>query len=314
MKRDNKMMRINFKQQIVYVLLLLTVAFANAQQDPQYTQYMYNTINVNPAYAGSRGQTSIFGIYRAQWVGLDGAPTTATASINSPVGEKIGMGLSFTNDKIGPMDDNAISVDFSYTIDVSYNYQLAFGLKATADLLNIDFTKLNIFDPADPRFQNNIDNKFSPNIGAGVFLYSDDTYVGISVPKFLETKHYEHNSTSVATDRMHYYFIGGHVFDLSYNLKFKPATMVKATKGSPLQVDVSANFLYNEQFTVGMGYRWDAALSALIGFQITKDFFLGYTYDMETTKLADYNSGSHEIYLRFELVKKHERVANPRFF
>lgn len=301
-------------KKIIAVFALLVCSLANAQQDPQYTQYMYNTIQVNPAYAGSRGKTSIFGIYRAQWVGLDGAPVTAAASVNAPVGNKLGLGLSFVNDKIGPMDDNAISVDFSYTIDISYNYQLAFGLKGTADLLNIDFTKLNIYNPDDPGFQNNVDNQFSPNFGAGLFLYSDNTYVGVSVPDFLETKHYEHNTTSVAKDRMHYYFIGGHVFDLTYNLKFKPATMVKATKGSPLQVDVSANFLYDEKLTLGMAYRWDAALSALAGFQITKDVFVGYTYDMETTRLADYNSGSHEIYLRFELVKKHEKVENPRFF
>nr|WP_242501885.1 type IX secretion system membrane protein PorP/SprF [Flavobacterium beibuense] len=301
-------------KRIVAVFALMACSLANAQQDPQYTQYMYNTIQVNPAYAGSRGKTSIFGIYRAQWVGLEGAPTTAAASVNAPVGNKLGLGLSFVNDRIGPMDDNAISVDFSYTIDVSYNYQLAFGLKGTADLLNIDFTKLNIYNPDDPGFQNNVDNQFSPNFGAGVFLYSDNTYFGVSVPDFLETKHYEHNTTSVAKDRMHYYFIGGHVFDLTYNLKFKPAAMVKATKGSPLQADVSANFLYDEKLTLGMAYRWDAALSALVGFQVTKDVFVGYTYDMETTRLAEYNSGSHEIYLRFELVKKNEKVENPRFF
>ena len=312
-KEINKMRKMSAKR-IIAVFALMVCSLANAQQDPQYTQYMYNTIQVNPAYAGSRGKTSIFGIYRAQWVGLEGAPTTAAASVNAPVGNKLGLGLSFVNDRIGPMDDNAISVDFSYTIDVSYNYQLAFGLKGTADLLNIDFTKLNIYNPDDPGFQNNVDNQFSPNFGAGVFLYSDNTYFGVSVPDFLETKHYEHNTTSVAKDRMHYYFIGGHVFDLTYNLKFKPAAMVKATKGSPLQADVSANFLYDEKLTLGMAYRWDAALSALVGLQISKDIFVGYTYDMETTRLAEYNSGSHEIYLRFELVKKNEKVENPRFF
>lgn len=312
-KEMNKRINMSAKK-IIAVFALMVCSLANAQQDPQYTQYMYNTIQVNPAYAGSRGKTSIFGIYRAQWVGLDGAPTTAAASVNAPVGNKLGLGLSFVNDRIGPMDDNAISVDFSYTIDISYNYQLAFGLKGTADLLNVDFTKLNIFNPDDPGFQNNVDNQFSPNFGAGLFLYSDNTYFGVSVPDFLETKHYEHNTTSVAKDRMHYYFIGGHVFDLTYNLKFKPAAMVKATKGSPLQADVSANFLYDEKLTLGMAYRWDAALSALVGFQISKDIFVGYTYDMETTRLAEYNSGSHEIYLRFELVKKNEKVENPRFF
>lgn len=299
---------------LVFVIALVALHKAQAQQDPQYTQYMYNTINVNPAYAGSRDVMSIFGIYRAQWVGLDGAPVTSTASLNAPIGKKMGIGLSFVNDKIGPMDESAISADISYTVNVSTRYQLALGLKATADLLNIDFTKLNIYDPSDPRFQNNVDNQFSPNFGAGVFLYSDKSYVGISVPNFLETKHYEHNTSSVAKDKMHYYFIGGHVFDLTYNLQFKPATMVKVANGSPLQVDVSGNFLYDEKFTVGLAYRWDAALSALAGFQVSDGLFIGYTYDMETTRLADYNSGSHEIYLRFEILSKGGKVANPRFF
>ncbi len=306
--------RFNITLVVVLVLLLLSTIRATAQQDPQYTQYMYNAININPAYAGSRDVTSIFGIYRAQWIGLEGAPVTATASVNAPVGEKFGIGLSFVNDRIGPMDENAISVDVSYTIDLSYKYQLAFGIKGTADLLNIDFTKLNIYDPADPRFQNNVDNQFSPNFGAGVFLYSDKTYFGVSVPNFLETKHYEHNTSSVAKDKMHYYFIGGHVFDVAYNLQFKPAAMIKLTSGAPLQVDISGNFLYDEKFSVGLAYRWDAALSALAGFQVSEGLFVGYTYDMETTKLAEYNSGSHEIFLRFEILSKGRKVANPRFF
>lgn len=301
-------------RKIILVISLFITSASNAQQDPQYTQYMYNTINVNPAYAGSRGVLSIFGLHRTQWVGLEGAPVTNTLSLNSPVGKNVGLGVSFINDRIGVMDENSISVDFSYTIKASDTHKLAFGLKGTADILNVDYTKLNIYDPTDPSFQTNIENHFMPNIGIGIYWYSDRSYIGLSVPNLLESDHYDDNVIAVAKEKMHYYLIGGYVFDLSYNLKFKPAAMVKATVGAPLQVDLSANFLFADKFTAGLAYRWDAAVSALVGFQITKGIFAGYAYDMETTKLANYNSGSHEIFLRFELFGKQKNVMDPRFF
>lgn len=305
--------KIKKMRKTILAISLLIVSASYAQQDPQYTQYMYNTINVNPAYAGSRGVVSIFGLHRTQWVGLDGAPVTNTLSVNSPVGKNVGLGLSFVNDRIGAMDENSICVDFSYTIKASETHKLAFGLKGTADILNVDYTKLNIQSSTDPSYQNNIENRFMPNVGVGMYWYSDKSYIGLSVPNLLESDQYDHNVIAVSKEKIHYYLIGGYVFDLSYNLRFKPATMVKATAGAPLQVDLSANFLFAEKFTAGVAYRWDAALSALVGFQITNGLFAGYSYDMDTTKLADYNSGSHEVFLRFELFGK-KNVMDPRFF
>jgi type IX secretion system PorP/SprF family membrane protein len=282
---------------------------------------MYNTVNINPAYAGSRGVMSIFGLYRNQWVGLDGAPVTSAASLNTPIGNSnIGLGLSFINDRIGPSDETSISADVSYSIPTSETWKLSFGLKATANLLNVDFTKLNIYNPADPRFQNNVDNKFSPNVGAGIYFHSNKTYIGLSVPNFLETKHFDENTSLnnsasfVARERMHYYAIAGHVFNLSPSIQFKPAALAKVVQGAPLQLDISGNFLFNEKFTVGAAYRWSAAMSAMVGFQASENWFIGYAYDMETTKLADYNSGSHEIFLRYELFNNYDRVVSPRFF
>ena len=299
------------------IILLLTALCSNtviAQQDPQYTQYMYNPININPGYAGSRGVTSFFALHRAQWVGLEGAPVTNSVSVNAPVGRNVGLGISFVNDKIGPTDTNLISADFSYTIPVNDYYKLGLGIKGSLQLFNVDFTKLNIYDPNDPRFQTNIKNEITPNIGAGAYLYSENTYFGLSVPHILETEHYEHNEISVAKERFHVYAMGGHVFDLAYNWKLKPAALAKIVEGAPLQLDLTANVLYNDKFTLGLAYRWDAAVSVLAGFQITNSLFIGYTYDTETTQLADYNSGSHELFLRFELFKKYEKVMNPRFF
>ena len=303
---------------ILMLLFIATLGNVNetfAQQDSQYTNYMYNTINVNPAYAGSRGVMSIFGMHRTQWVGLDGAPVTNVASINTPINNsKLGMGISFVNDRIGPSDENAISADISYTIQTSETYKLSFGVKGTANLLNVDYTKLKIYDLTDPQFQNNIDNKFSPNIGAGIYFHSDKLYAGLSVPNFLETEHFDDNVAATAKERMHYYFIGGYVFDLSDNIKFKPAFLSKVVSGAPLQVDLTANFMFNEKFVLGAAYRWDAAVSGLVGFQVNQSWMIGYAYDAETTKLANYNSGSHEIFLRYEFKGKKEKVVSPRFF
>lgn len=308
---------------IKYIIITVIITFFNsfeyrtyAQQDAQYTNYMYNTIAVNPGYAGTRDVLSIFGLHRTQWVGLDGAPVTNNFSLHTPINEKVSLGLSFVNDRIGPSDENTISIDFAYKIPLNENSTLSFGLKGTANLLNVDYTKLDIYDPSDSQFQNNIDNRFSPNFGAGAYWYSDKYYLGLSVPNFLETKHYaDNNSSSLAKERMHYYFMGGYVFDLSENIKFKPAFLTKFVSGAPLQVDLTANLMFDEKFIIGGAYRWDAALSFLAGFQVTNSILIGYSYDMETTKLATYNSGSHELFLRFELFKNTSaKTINPRFF
>ncbi|MDM1414404.1 type IX secretion system membrane protein PorP/SprF [Myroides odoratimimus] len=299
----------------VCMLTLLGAQQMQAQQDPQYTQYMYNTSNINPAYAGTRGNLSIFGNYRTQWVGLDGAPKTANLSVSTPLGDSgLGLGVNYMNDRIGAMDENNISVDLSYAIDVNQDYKLAFGLKATANLLNVDYTRLNIYSGKDPVAMTNIDNQFSPNIGAGLYLYSEKSYLGLSVPNFLITDRYDDNEVTTMRQKAHFYLMGGYVFELNPSLKFKPAFLAKAVSGAPLQMDLTANFLIIDKFTVGAAYRWDASVSALAGFQVNDNLFVGYSYDADTTKLANYNSGSHEIFLRFDLFNNRTRMNTPRFF
>lgn len=302
------------KKIIILLVWILATANTFAQQDAQYTQYMYNTININPAYAGSRGVFSVFGLHRTQWVGLDGAPVTNTVSVNSPInGTNLGMGLSFVNDRIGPTDENTISADISYTVKTSETFKLSFGIKASANIFNLDINKLNPADQGDPRFQD-LNNNFTPNIGAGAYLHSDKMYLGLSVPNFFETHRYDDNSVAVNQERMNFYLIGGYVFDLSPSIKFKPAFLMKVVEGAPLQTDLSGNFLFNDKFTLGIAWRWDAAVSAMAGFQATEGLFIGYGYDLETTKLSNYNSGSHEVFLRFELFNKFNKVTSPRFF
>ncbi len=299
-----------------YGILLMGSAAMHAQQDSQYTHYMYNTINVNPAYAGSRGAMSIFGLHREQWVGLDGAPKTNSFSINTPINNtKLGIGLSFVNDQIGVMKDNTISVDVSYTIDLgSREDKLSFGLKGSVNLLDVRYSELKVYNPGDVMFSQDISGQVSPNVGAGIYYHNERSYLGLSVPNFLETERYDDNMYATMQQKMHFYLIGGHVFDLNPNLKFKPAFMLKAVQGAPLQADISANFLFVEKFTLGGAYRYDAAWSVLAGFQVTDGLMIGYSYDGETTKLAHYNSGSHEVFLRFELFNKYKRIVSPRFF
>lgn len=305
---------------IVSIIVLATGFSGFAQQDAQYTQYMYNTLSVNPAYAGSRGVFSALALHRSQWVGLDGAPTTQTINFHTPLSKRVGIGLSVINDEIGngTNQDTYIDAAFSYTVPTSDEGKLSFGINAKAHLFNVDFTKLRNYG----RENNlpNIENRFSPNFGAGIYYHTQKFYAGLSVPNFLQTEHFSDSdsssSTFLAQERMNFYLITGYVFDLNPRLKFKPAGLVKAVKGAPLQIDVSANFLYNEKFSFGAAYRWDAALSAMIGYQLNPKLMLGLAYDREITELGNtaFNDGSFELFLRYELFNKVTRVLSPRFF
>jgi type IX secretion system PorP/SprF family membrane protein len=305
------------KTKILFLVLILSGYVSTAQQDAQYTQYMYNTINVNPAYAGSRDVMSIFGLHRTQWLGLDGAPVTNAFSINSPINDtKLGIGVSLVNDRIGPTTQTDISGDVSYTIKTSENYHLSFGIKASANLFSLDKSKLNIYDPNE-LFLMNLNNYFTPNFGVGIYYHSDNGYLGLSVPHLFNSKKYSDNDLQIYAQTMNVYLIGGYVFNLNSNLKFKPSFLAKVVEGAPLQVDLSGNFLFNEKFVLGAAYRWSAAASLMAGFHISDQMFIGYGYDLESTKLNRYNSGSHELFLRFEFNKTslgRSKCQCPRFF
>ncbi len=303
------------KRILILNIMLLIGLTSYGQQEPQYTQYMYNPTVVNPAYAGSKGFTSIYGLYRTQWVGLDGAPKTVNVSMNKPIeGSKLGYGVSVLNDNIGVSDDTQISVDLAYTLFLSNDSRLAFGLKASGNLLNVDYNKLNQYNPGEQVLQNNITNLFSPNVGVGLYYYNNTSYFGASVPMLFDTEKYDDVNRAQINQRYHMYFMGGKVFDLSYNLKFKPAFISKVVAGAPLQLDLSANFMFSDKFVIGAAYRWSASVSMLAGFQLSDNLFVGYGYDTETTRLSNYNSGSHELFLQFDLFRKHSRIATPRFF
>ena len=301
-------------------MLLLSVSSAFSQQLPQFTQYMFNTISINPAYAGSRETLSIVGLHRSQWVGLEGGPETQTLSAHAPLrNEKMGLGISFVNDKLGYENFTYLYADYSYTIKVSESTKLAFGAKAGLTHYNLDEELLNDPFVVDDPFFNDVSNRWSPNVGAGLYLHSQQWYVGLSAPRILNTdynKGREGTLDYIALERISYYLTGGYVFNLSETTKLKPSVLLKATNGAPLSFDISANFLFNETFWIGGGYRVDqntAAIGAIADFQISKQLRIGYAYEYPISDLRAYTSGTHEILLMFEVFKI-KRVKSPRYF
>lgn len=298
----------------IIALVLLCSSSAFSQQLPQFTQYMFNTISINPAYAGSRETLSLVGLHRSQWIGLDGGPTTQTFSIHSPLkNEKVGLGLSFIHDELGFENFSYIYGDFSYTINLNEKTKLAFGLKGGFTSYSID-QELRDAEPDDPAIYG-IENRWSPNIGAGVFLHTNRWYAGLSTPRILNTD-YNGSEEYAALEKVSYYLTGGVVVDLSKTVKLKPSFLVKATNGAPLSYDLTANFLFNEKLWLGAAYRFNesaGALGGIVDFQVSKQFRIGYAYEHPISDIRPYSSGTHEILLMFEVFKS-KRVKSPRYF
>ncbi|PKP15477.1 MAG: hypothetical protein CVU07_09975 [Bacteroidetes bacterium HGW-Bacteroidetes-23] len=303
---------------LIHIVIVLSIVFSmslHAQQAPQYTQYMYNTMSLNPAYTGVSGKLEATGIYRTQWVGLDGSPETFNFSASSPLrNEKIGIGINLVQDELGPSQETFFTANFSYTIPVGVFTNLSFGLSGGGRILDIDFSRGQFKDPNDPIFAQNVSNDFSAVIGAGLYLYSDKWYAGVSVPDFINDDFFDNQASTVTSEDLHYFIMGGYVFDLTPDILLKPAFLTKIVEGSPLSVDVSANFLYQEKFTLGVSYRSDDAINALAGFKLNDYLFLGYSYDFTTSNLNNYSSGTHEIVLKFTLSSVSKRILTPRFF
>ena len=301
------------------ILLLLLSIFVNinafSQQDPHYTQYMLNTMSVNPAYVGSKGHTVLTAIGRTQWVGFEGAPDTQNLSYDTSLAlDGLGLGFNLVNDKLGPSHELYLDANVSYTIETGEEGNLAFGLKLGGRILNVDWS-LGTKDENDPNFAQNIVNRFLPTVGAGIYYHEPEWYIGLSVPNFLRQEHYdaERVSGEVAVERLHYFLIAGYVFDLSEDVKFKPAALAKVVFGAPMSLDVSANFLFSERFRVGAAWRWDDSIAALLGLQVSDSLHIGYAYDLTTSNYNVVNSGTHEVLLRYEIFKQ-ARIKSPRFF
>jgi len=305
------------KNLILVFGFILTMNSLFGQQDPQYTQYMYNMNVLNPAYAGSTGTLNLGMLARKQWTDIDGAPKTATFSAHAPVARNVGGGFSVIADEIGPVKEQNIYADLSYTIKTSEEGRLAFGLKGGVTLQRIDLLSIILpQDPNDPLFQDNVNNTY-PNFGAGIFYYTDKFYVSFSVPNILKSTHFEKSNgiISEASEEMHYFLTSGYVFNLSENTKFKPSFMAKGVTGAPVSIDMNANFLFYERLELGASYRYDDSVSALINFGVTRSFRIGYAYDYNVSDFSYSNTGgSHEIILLYDIDFNKKNIKSPRFF
>ena len=301
------------------ILLLFTVLIAqqiSAQQDPQYTQYMYNMNIINPAYAGISEGLSVGALYRSQWVGLDGGPETFTFNIHSPVGKQLALGLSVISDKIGPVEETNAYVDVSYTIPLGMETRLAFGVKGgfTFHDIAIAESQITLVDLSDPFFANAI-NETTPNIGAGVYFYKPNKYyISISVPNILNGVHLDANGTKIGSESEHLFTAAGYVFDLSENFKLKPHALLKYAFDAPLSYDLNANLFMYDLVEFGVGYRLDDSFSTMINFQVTKDLRIGYAYDAINSGLDIVTNSSHEVFINYDFNFSSKVSRSPRYF
>jgi len=300
---------------LAVLIAVVTLFEAQAQQDPHYTQYMYNMNVINPAYAGSKENLSFGLLYRKQWVDIQGAPSTFTFSGHTPAGKNVGIGLSIIADEIGPVKEQNVYGDFSYTLNLGGEHKLALGLKAGVTLQRIGLFDLasTLPQPTDDAFGANTSNTFF-NLGTGIFYYTDKYYVSFSVPNMIRATYLDFNGVKYGTETQHYFLTGGYVFDLTENIKFKPFAMLKSAFNAPSSVDVSTNFLFNERFEIGASYRLDDSFGAMVNFAITPGLRIGYAYDNVISDLRTVAPTSHEVILLFDLNFPKKVSRSPRFF
>lgn len=298
-------------------LSLLSCLEVHAQQNPQYTQYMYNMSVVNPAYAGSKDAVSMGALYRKQWAGFDGAPETGTFFINSRVGKKVGVGLSFINDRIGPVTENNIYGDFSYTLELGGVHKLALGVKAGAT-----FHSANLFsdigngytiDPDDPAFgQDSKSTLF--NAGIGAYYYTDKYFVGLGVPNLIKEYYLNYDGKDFGQREIHMYLNGGYVFDLDQDWKLKPSTMIKYALNSPVSFDVNMNVMYLNKIEAGVSYRLEDAVGGMINYRVTPQLRVGYAYDYITSDINKVAKGSHEFMVLYDIFLSKKVSSSSRYF
>jgi type IX secretion system PorP/SprF family membrane protein len=302
---------------ISFVIAFLVFSLnIKAQQSPKYIQYMYNSSVFNPAYITTKENLNFFGLYSAQWVGLEGAPKTANLSFSMPVSEKgLYIGANIIHDKIGAITDNNIAINIGYKIKLNYKYNLAFALKGSVNILNVDYTKLDVYEGTDPIMADNISNKFSGNIGAGIFAFSEKAYIGLSIPHVLQNKASTKDGYKVMIEKFQVYFTGGYVFDINPNLLLKPAFLLTSVQQGDTFLDLTLNAHFFDKFSFGLSYSTSSSIALLTDFNIGERFFIGYGVSKQTNSFRKESGLSHEIFLRFDVLKgRGSSSSAPRFF
>jgi type IX secretion system PorP/SprF family membrane protein len=302
----------------IYIIAIVALSLfteVQAQQDPHYTQYMYNMSVINPAYAGSKEGISGGVLYRKQWVEIEDAPTTGTFFLHSPAGKNVGLGFSAINDKIGPVEETNLYGDFSYTLNLGGEHKLAFGLKAGLTLHKVDFDVIRptLPNPADEAFGQNPNATFF-NLGTGVFYYTNKYYLAFSMPNMLKSNYLDFDGRQYGTEELHYFLTGGYVFDLNPNLKFKPFVMLKSSVNAPMSVDISTNFMIYDKLELGATYRLEDSFGAMVNFAITPNLRIGYAYDHIVSDLNVATPASHEVMLLFDINFSKKVSQSPRYF
>lgn len=294
---------------------LAFLSAAQGQQDPLYSQYMFNTLAFNPAYAGSADVFTVMALSRHQWVGFAGAPATQTFLAHSPLkGENMALGLTALTDRAGPLRQTGAQLDYAYRIRVTDESRLAFGIKGGFNIIQADIASLSTVevDPANV----NIQGQLLPNFGFGLFWHSERYYAGFSIPKLLENEIVAGGATPLisASEARHYYLMGGYVFDIDRDIKFKPSFLLRRVEGAPMSLDLNANFLFRERIWLGGMYRVGNSFGLLGQYQVNDQFRVGYAFDLTTTRIGAYNAGTHEIMLNYDLRFVKGKTISPRYF
>lgn len=322
MKTYKKSLKICDNLTKVFVAIVcISTSFSSdsyAQQDPLYTQYMFNALAYNPAYAGSRDVLSIMALSRHQWVGFEGAPTTQTFTAHSSVGNNVGLGFSLIHDKLDPTKQTGVYFDYAYKLRITEKSRLSLGIKGGFNYFQNNITSLstgNVID--DPALSGSDYTKFLPNFGFGIYYYSDKFYFGASAPKLLENKLNDGDIEVLGEggkETRHYFLSTGYVFDLSNNIKVKPSILARLIQAAPMSMDINLNFLFREKLWLGGFYRLNDAFGAIVQYQFTQQFKVGYGFDMTTNELSSYNDGTHEIMLQYEFSFTKDKIQHPRNF
>lgn len=306
-------------KQIITVGLLFFTMLVYAQQDPMFTQYMTNPVSINPAIAGSREVANLTSIYRNQWASIEGAPTTISLTYDDSFGEedKVGFGVSVINDVVGPVNQTGFYTDYAYHIFMDKDRKLSFGLMGGFNYYQFDLISLRVNSIDDDIPIDGYQNKFLPNFGTGVFYYTPDYFMGVSVPKLLRNSLEDRDNTLTGANReeRHFFFMTGALIDLNEDLKLKPSTIFRFVGGAPINFDANLTLMIQEKIWIGAVYRFRNSLGGMVRWQLNDKLHLGYSYDFSTSRINNFSSGTHEIFISFDFIKKgEERTFRQRFF
>jgi type IX secretion system PorP/SprF family membrane protein len=305
------------KKFLTLLLIAFSVQAVYSQQDPLLSQFMFNKLAFNPAYAGSREILTVDAIYRNQWVGIDGAPKTLNLSIHTPLrNPHIGLGMYIYDFSVGPSVDQGVMATFAYRI-IFPTGKLSFGLQGGIKYYDIDWSQITTADPGDPMLLGQLKQKVHPDANFGIYYYTNRFYVGFSSKQLLQNQvalMQTADKESFSKLTRHFYGMAGIALPLSEKVIFRPSALFKYVNNAPAQLDVNASFLFVDTFWVGVSYRTEKAVSFLTEFNVSKNLRLGYAYDLWFNELQNYNKGSHEIRLSLDLDVLKNRMLTPRYF